>query len=57
MERFREGVRCVDTGVDLLELDDVTFNPLLDCELADIHITGALRWLVGWLAGWLALAV
>jgi hypothetical protein len=47
MERFLEGVRCVDNGVDPLELDDVVFNPLLDCEMADIHVTGALRWLAG----------
>jgi hypothetical protein len=43
MERFREGVRCVDSGIYPLKLDEVADNPLLDCKMMDIHVTSALR--------------
>jgi hypothetical protein len=45
LERFRQGVREVDRGINPLELDEVVCNPLLDCKMRDIHVTGALRWL------------
>jgi hypothetical protein len=40
LERFRQGVREVDRGINPLELDEVVFNPLLDCKMTDIHVTG-----------------
>jgi hypothetical protein len=47
LERFRQGVREVDRGINPLELDEVVFNPLLDYKMTEIHVTGALRWLAG----------
>jgi hypothetical protein len=47
LKRFRQSVGEVYRGINSFELDEVAFNPLLDCEMADIHVTGALCWLVG----------
>jgi hypothetical protein len=47
LKRFRESVGEVHRGINSFGLDEVTFNPLLDCEMADIHVTSALCWLAG----------
>jgi hypothetical protein len=47
LKRFRQSVGQVHRGINSFELDEIASNPLLDCEIADIHMTGALCWLAG----------